>query len=123
MDLELKGKKVIISGGSRGLGRAALELFADEGCDIAFFSRDAEQVAETKASLEKRGGTVIGESFDMADGEGYKAWLEKAAADLGGCDIFIHNVSSSGAGGTGDWEMTFKYDIMGAVDGCTTLLP
>ena len=122
MELGLKGKKVIITGGSRGLGRAALELFAGEGADVAFFSRNAEQVAETKASLEKHGGKVIGEVFDMAN-EGYTAWLEKAATDLGGVDIFIHNVSSSGAGGTGDWDMTYRYDIKGAVDGCTALLP
>lgn len=122
MDLGLKGKKVILSGGSRGLGRAALELFADEGADVAFFSRDAAQVAEAVESLSGRGGKVFGEALDMAGG-GYTAWLEKAANELGGCDIFIHNVSSSGAGGTGDWEMTFRYDIMGAVDGCAALLP
>jgi 3-oxoacyl-[acyl-carrier protein] reductase len=47
MDLGLKGKKVILTGGSRGIGRAALETFAAEGCDVAFFSRNAEQVDET----------------------------------------------------------------------------
>lgn len=122
MDLGLKGKKVILSGGSRGLGRAALEIFADEGADVAFFSRDAGQVAEAKASLETRGGKVIADSLDMAGG-GYLDWLKKAADELGGVDIFIHNVSSSGAGGTGDWDMTFQYDVKGAVDGCTTLEP
>ena len=122
MDLGLKGKKVILSGGSRGLGRAALELFAGEGADVAFFSRDAGQVADAKTSLEKHGGKVIADSLDMADG-GYLDWLKKAADGLGGCDIFIHNVSSSGAGGTGDWDMTFQYDVKGAVDGCAALEP
>lgn len=122
MDLGLKGKKVILSGGSRGLGRAALEIFADEGADVAFFSRDAGQVAETKASLEKRGGKVIGDSLDMAGG-GYLDWLKKAADELGGVDIFVHNVSSSGAGGTGDWDMTYQYDVKGAVEGCQALEP
>jgi NAD(P)-dependent dehydrogenase (short-subunit alcohol dehydrogenase family) len=122
MDLGLKDKKVILSGGSRGLGRAALEIFADEGADVAFFSRDAGQVAEAKASLETRGGKVIADSLDMAGG-GYLDWLKKAADELGGVDIFIHNVSSSGAGGTGDWDMTFQYDVKGAVDGCTALQP
>ncbi len=122
MDLGLQGKKVILSGGSRGLGRAALEIFADEGCDIAFFSRDAAQVEETRQSLSTRGGKVIGDSLDMGGG-GYLDWLKKAADELGGVDIFIHNVSSSGAGGTGDWDMTFQYDIKGAVDGCALLEP
>ncbi len=122
MDLGLKGKKVILTGGSRGLGRAALELFADEGADIAFFSRDKVQVEETAASLARRGGKVFGEAFDMS-GDGYTGWLAKAADILGGVDIFIHNVSSSGAGGTGDWNMTYRYDILGAVEGCEALLP
>ncbi|WP_426163559.1 SDR family NAD(P)-dependent oxidoreductase [Sandarakinorhabdus sp. DWP1-3-1] len=122
MDLQLTGKKVIVTGGSRGLGRAALELFAAEGADVAFFSRNAEQVAETKASLEKHGHKVIGDVFDMAN-DGYTAWLESTAEALGGVDIFVHNVSSSGAGGTGDWDMTYRYDIRGAVDGCTALQP
>ena len=59
MDLGLKGKKVILTGGSRGLGRAALERFAEEGADIAFFSRNAEQVAEAAESLGKHGGKVL----------------------------------------------------------------
>ena len=52
MELGLKGKKVILTGGSRGLGRAALELYASEGADIAFFSRNPEGVQEAKKSLE-----------------------------------------------------------------------
>jgi len=122
MDLGLKGKKVILTGGSRGLGRAALELFAAEGADVAFFSRNADQVAEAKASLEQHGGKVFAEAFDMETGD-YPGWLAKAAEALGGCDVFVHNISSSGAGGTGDWDMTYRYDMMGAVTGCETLQP
>jgi NAD(P)-dependent dehydrogenase (short-subunit alcohol dehydrogenase family) len=122
VNLGLKGKKVILTGGSRGLGRAALELFAEEGADVAFFSRDKTQVEETVAALARHGGKVFGESFDMS-GDGYAEWLAKAAESLGGVDIFIPNVSSSGAGGTADWDMTYKYDIRGAVDGCNALLP
>lgn len=122
MDLGLKGKKVILTGGSRGLGRAALELFADEGADIAFFSRSAEQVEETRKSLAARGGKVVADVLDMESG-GYVEWLTKAAEELGGVDIFVHNISSSGAAGTGDWDMTFRLDIKGAVDGCAALEP
>ena len=111
MDLGLKGKKVILTGGSRGLGRAALERFAAEGADVAFFSRNAEQVSEAVEALRSHGGTVFGEAFDMNDKEAYSAWLERAAAALGGCDIFVHNASSSGAGASGDWEVTGNTDI------------
>lgn len=123
MDLGLKGKKVILTGGSRGLGRAALDLFAQEGCDVAFFSRDAEQVAETVKYLERHGGRVFGSAFTMGDVEAYKVWLDKAAQDLGGVDIFVHNVSASGAGAGGDWNVTLQLDIMGAVAGFEALEP
>lgn len=123
MDLGLKGKKVIVTGGSRGLGRAALELFAAEGADVAFFSRNAEQVAAAVESLKQHGGKVFGEAFEMGDRDAYKAWLTKAAGELGGCDIFVHNVSSSGAGAGGDWQVTLNLDILGAVDGVEALTP
>lgn len=123
MDLGLKGKKVILTGGSRGLGRAALDLFAAEGCDVAFFSRDPAQVAETAASLERHGGRVIGSAFSLDDNDAYKAWLEKAAEELGGVDIFVHNVSASGAGVGSDWNATLQLDIMGAVIGVQALEP
>lgn len=123
MDLGLKGLKVIVTGGSRGIGRAALEIFAREGCDIGFFSRNQAQVDETVASLSKHGGKVIGESFDLANFDAYPGWLVKTAEALGGCDIFIHGASSSGAQLTGDWDAAFKYDVLGTVRGCEALEP
>jgi 3-oxoacyl-[acyl-carrier protein] reductase len=124
MDLGLKGKKVILTGGSRGIGRAALEIFAVEGCDIAFFSRNQAQVDETIASLSRHGGKVIGEVFDLAANmDGYAAWLTSAAERLGGCDIFVPGASASGAGATGDWDMCLTLDIKGTVNGCEALEP
>ncbi len=123
MDLGLKGLKVIVTGGSRGIGRAALEIFAAEGADIGFFSRNQAQVDETIASLSRHGGKVIGESFDLTDFDNYPAWLVKTADALGGCDIFIHGASSSGSQLTGDWEAAFKYDVLGTVKGCEALEP
>ncbi|MDT0575972.1 SDR family oxidoreductase [Croceicoccus sp. F390] len=123
MDLGLQGKKVILTGGSRGIGRAALELFAQEGCDVAFFSRNAEQVSQTVDALSRHGGKVIGEPLDMLDHDAYTDWLTSAADRLGGCDIFVPGVSASGSGATGDWEACFAADIKGTVLGCETLQP
>lgn len=121
MELGLCGKKVIINGGSRGIGKAALEIYAAEGCDIAFFSRDQARVDATVAELKQHGVQVFGDAFDMNDSAAYQAWLLSAAERLGGCDIFIHNASSSGAQGTMDWDLTFRLDMMGAVNGCQIL--
>ncbi len=123
MDLGLKGKKVILTGGSRGIGRAALEIFAAEGADVAFFSRNADQVAEAVASLSKHGGKVIGEAFDMSDLEAYPKWLTSAADKLGGYDIFVPGASASGSGATGDWDACYNADIKGTVMGCEALEP
>lgn len=124
MDLGLKGKKVILTGGSRGIGRATVELFAAEGADVAFCSRNPEQVAETAASLAKHGGKVVGEAFDMEAGhDAYRAWLKGAAEQLGGCDIFVPMISTSGSGATGDWQKGLDQDIMGSVIGMEVLEP
>ncbi|MFM6853563.1 MAG: SDR family NAD(P)-dependent oxidoreductase [Sphingopyxis sp.] len=123
MDLGLKGKKVILTGGSRGIGRAALEIFAAEGCDVAFFSRNQEQVDAAVESLSRHGGKVIGEAFDLNDLAAYPAWLKSAADRLGGCDIFIPAASSSGSGATGDWDVCFNADVKGAVLGCEAMEP
>ncbi|MFN4135077.1 MAG: SDR family NAD(P)-dependent oxidoreductase [Novosphingobium sp.] len=124
MDLGLKGKKVILTGGSRGIGRAAVEIFAAEGADVAFCSRNPEQVAETVAAVEKFGTRVFGSPFDMEAGhDAYRAWLLDAAEKLGGCDIFVPMISTSGAGATGDWVKSFNYDVMGSVIGAETLEP
>ncbi|BEV01437.1 SDR family NAD(P)-dependent oxidoreductase [Novosphingobium olei] len=122
MDLGLKGKKVILTGGSRGIGRATVELFAAEGADVAFCSRNPEQVAETVAALEKFGVKVHGSAFDMEAGhDAYREWLKQAEAAIGGCDIFVPMISTSGAGATGDWHKTLDFDIMGAVIGAEVL--
>ncbi len=123
MDLGLQGKKVILTGGSRGIGRAALEIFAEEGCDVAFFSRNPEQVEEAVKSLSRHGGKVIGEPLDMTNHDAYTAWLASAAERLGGCDIFVPGASASGSGATGDWQACFDADIKGTVLGCETLEP
>lgn len=125
MDLGLKGKKVIMNGGAHGLGLASLRHFAAEGADVAFFSRKQDKIDAAREAIEKAGsGKVFAEVLDMAGNhEGYKAWLAKAADQLGGCDIFVHMASSSGTGGTGDWQAGLDMDIMGAALAVEVLTP
>jgi NAD(P)-dependent dehydrogenase (short-subunit alcohol dehydrogenase family) len=122
MDLGLKGAKVILTGGSRGIGRKTVELFAAEGADIAFCSRNPAQVEETAAAIANLGGKVHARPFDMESGnDAYVAWLNEAAEALGGCDIFIPMISTSGAGATTDWHKSLDFDVLGAVRGCEAL--
>lgn len=124
MDLGLTGKKIIMNGGAHGLGLAALKLFAAEGCDVAFFSRDEAKVKAAAAEIGAAGNKVHADTFDMTGNpEGYAAWLTNAAEALGGCDIFIHTASSSGQGATQDWQRSFDMDVMGGVNGVAALTP
>ena len=125
MDLGLAGKKVIMNGGSGGLGLATLKTYAAEGCDIAFFSSNAERVAAAEKAIDAAGsGKVFATELDMTGNpDGYKAWLEKAVKDLGGCDIFIHTASASGQGATGDWDRCLDLDIKGATIAVEALTP
>ena len=76
MDLQLAGKKALVSGGSRGIGRAIVEKLLDEGADVAFFARGQESIDDTVAALGHK-GTLIGASVDAAD---YVATLADAAS-------------------------------------------
>lgn len=123
MDLMLKGLKVILTGGSRGTGRAVLELMAAEGADVGFFSRNAAQVEEAAASFARHGIRAVGRQGDLADLDRYPALLTEIADELGGCDIFIPSASASGSGLAQDWEACFRMDVLGTVRGCEALLP
>jgi 3-oxoacyl-[acyl-carrier protein] reductase len=116
MDLKLKGKKAIVLGGSRGIGRAIADLLADEGADLAICARNPDQVAEAVASLRAKGVSAYGAAVDIADGTALKSWIADAASDLGGIDILISNASAHDASSTEvDWKTVFNLDMMGAV--------
>lgn len=122
MELGLAGKKVIMNGGSHGIGLETLKLFTAEGADIAFFSREQGRVDAALAAVAGNPGKAHGEALDMNDNaDGYRAWLSRAVETLGGCDIFIHTASASGMGATQDWHKCFEIDVMGGVAGIEVL--
>jgi NAD(P)-dependent dehydrogenase (short-subunit alcohol dehydrogenase family) len=120
MDLGLSGLKVILGGATRGISRETAKLFAAEGATLGLFSRNGDALDDLKAEL---GGAVETQEYVLEDREGYRAMLTGLAARIGGCDIFIHSISSSGAQGSGDWDESYRLDMLGAVDGCEALEP
>ena len=124
MNLGLRGKKAIVTGATKGIGRAVVELLVAEGADVALCARTPEEVDEAVKSLRAKGATAIGEALNVRDGEAYKAWLTKTAEELGGCDIFIANVSAGGGmDSEKNWSRNFEIDVMHTVRGCETLMP
>jgi len=123
MDLQLQGKKVIIGGAARGLSREIVKTFAAEGCDIGMFSRNSDGLDHLSEEIAAGGGRHIKREFVLAERDAYRAMLDELATELGGCDIFVHSISSSGAQGSQDWDESFRIDMLGAVDAVEALEP
>jgi 3-oxoacyl-[acyl-carrier protein] reductase len=124
MDLGLKGKRALVTGGTRGIGRAIVEQLAEEGCNVALCARSAGPVAETVAALEKQGVKAYGDAVDVSDLDWLKRWVDKSAETLGGIDIFVANVSALAQGmDVESWRRGFEIDVMATVFGCEAALP
>jgi len=116
VDLQLKGKTAVVTGATRGIGRAIAECFADEGANVAICARNADQVAETVKALEAKGVRAFGQVVDIADGPALQAFVVRAGETLGGIDVLVSNASALVQGNGEDaWKAMFDIDIMGAV--------
>jgi 3-oxoacyl-[acyl-carrier protein] reductase len=117
MDLELKGRNAVILGGTRGIGRAIADTLAAEGANVAICARKADQVGEAVEALSALGVTATGAAVDITDGAALKAWIESAAAELGGIDILISNAGAMAVGNDpAAWEQNFRLDVLGMVN-------
>ncbi|HVC52218.1 MAG TPA: SDR family NAD(P)-dependent oxidoreductase [Stellaceae bacterium] len=124
MDLGLKGKKALVTGGTRGIGLAIVDLLADEGCDVALCARSAGPVAETVAALERKGVKATGAAVDVTDIPALRSWVGAAAEALGGLDIVVANVSALAQGMDEEsWRRGFEIDVMGTVFAIEAALP
>ena len=124
MDLGLKGKKAIVTGGTRGIGRAVAKLLAAEGCDVAICARNREAVDATVAQLQRAGVKATGGAVDVADLEAQRRWIGEATEALGGLDIFVANVSALAQGmDEASWRRGFEIDVMATVFGIEAALP
>ena len=93
MDLGLTGKRAIVTGSTKGIGRAIAETLLDEGASVAICARDAEGVERPPSSELGDRGTVWGRAVDAADSESLRGFIAEAIEQLGGLDIYVHNTS------------------------------
>ncbi len=123
MDLGLSGRRAIVTGASRGIGRAVAETLAAEGVQVALCARGEAGVKEACEALARRGVRAFGRALDVRDGDALRAWVAEAAGQLGGLDVFVSNVSAMAGQGEQAWRDNFEIDLMGTVRGCEAALP
>jgi len=125
MDLGLSGKKAIVTGSTRGIGRAIVEALAAEGCDVAICARNADQVAAAVGEVAAaHGGKAWGAAVDIAEPASLTRFVEDAGTELGGIDVLVSNASALAIGNTREaWHKGLEIDILGAVGAVDAALP
>lgn len=124
MDLRLAGRKALITGSTRGIGRRIAEALAREGCNIAIGARKAAEVDAAIAELSGLGVKVVGAAMDAADADSVKNWVTRMGDALGGIDILIPNVSAGGSlNGEQSWNDAYQIDVLGTLRAIDAALP
>lgn len=116
VDLQLTGKRALITGASRGIGLAIAELLAAEGCALALCARGADGLHAAADRLREGGATVHTSVLDVSDGEAVAAFVAESDETLGGLDVVVSNASAGGGGrGMEQWPASFHTDLMAFV--------
>jgi len=116
MDLGLAGKRAIVTGSTKGIGRAIATTLLDEGASVAICARDADGVEQAVAELGQR-GTVWGRAVNAADSESLRSFIAEAIDALGGLDIYVHNTSGKPTKTFEGWQNNMDIDLMALVHG------
>lgn len=116
MDFGLKGKVAIVTGGSRGIGRAIALALAAEGCNVAICARGEDQLRETEAELKATGVRVHAGSVDVSRAGAVEEFVDETAKVLGRVDVLVNNAGGARQGDDDDaWQGALDLNLMAAV--------
>lgn len=123
MDLGLKGKRVLVTGGTKSIGRAIVDAFVAEGAIVGFCARDAKLVKQREDEWRGKQARVQGAALDVTDDPALKTWVEGFAAE-GGIDHFVANVSALGTDDLpAGWRKAIDIDIVSTVELIRHVMP
>jgi len=126
LDLQLNGKVALITGGTRGIGRAIAEELVKEGCKVSICARDQSKVDECIEALDRSGAQIIGRALDVSDAKALTDWVNASQTHYGGIDILVANASSLVIGADQEaFSKAFAVDLMhtrNAVEACLPAL-
>ncbi len=124
MDLGFGGKTAIVTGGSRGIGRAIALAFAAEGCNVAICARGEERLREAEAELRGLGVGALGVVADVSEPGAVERVVDATAAALGGVDILVNNVGGARPDDEdAAWQAAFETNLLAAVRASRAVLP
>ncbi len=114
--MEFAGKRVVVAGGSRGIGRSVALGFAREGAAVSICARGAETLEATRREIEGFGVAAHAGTCDLADAHAVAAYIAAAATAFGGIDVLVNNASGFGMTDDEDgWDVSLAIDVMAAV--------
>jgi 3-oxoacyl-[acyl-carrier protein] reductase len=124
MDLGLRGLHAIVTGGTKGIGRRAADMLADEGCNVSVCARNSAEVEAAVEAFKGKGVKAHGAAVDVADKAALEGWVAAAAKALGGIDIVVANVSAMAVQDNEEaWRNAFEVDMMHTVRTVNAALP
>ena len=124
MDLGLKGLNALVTGGSKGIGRRAADIFADEGANVAICARNKGEVDAAVADIGKKKVKSFGQAVDVSNKTELEAWIADSAKALGGIDILVANVSALAVDQSEEaWQKQFQVDMLHTVRAVNAALP
>jgi 3-oxoacyl-[acyl-carrier protein] reductase len=124
MAFDFTGRRVVVAGGSRGIGRSIALGFAAAGAAVSICARGAAALEATRAELAAHGIAAHAAACDLADAAAVRGYVEAAAAALGGIDVLVNNASGFGAADTEEgWAFGLSVDVMATVRASHAALP